>query len=338
MDIVDKLKEWNEAYRSGNPLVPDVVYDALLEELPEDHPYRNQVEPEALYKNRIKHSKPMLSMQKAKTEEEISKWIDKITESSLLNTNILPEYIYIRCSAKLDGIAGKLEGLTLTTRGDGIYGNDVSNAFNKGIKFNTNVDLLYQLGEFVVKLDYFDNNLPSFSHPRNFVSGAIMSDTVNSITNKVFKDKAIVFQSYSELPSKTIPLLALLDNFREAEEFISNSVNYKIDGVIFEVVNEDVKEKMGETDHHPNWAIALKPKDKTYQSKVIAIKWNTGRTGKVTPTIFIEPINIDGVIVRRATGHNAKIIVEMGVKVGVTVELIRSGSVIPYIIKVIKDG
>ena len=344
-DIVRRLEEWNKAYRSGNPLVPDLVYDSLLEELPENHYYRTKIEPEIIYKNRIKHSKPMLSMQKAKTEKEISKWIDSILK--VINQIGIPsKNIMIRCTAKLDGIAGKYKEFKLITRGDGLYGNDVTNALDKGIFCigainTTSTEIITQnqvLGEFVVKLDYFNENLShKFSHPRNFVSGAIMSDTVNSLTDKAFQEKAVIFQAYIDLPNKVIPILDLLNNFREAESFISNSVNYKIDGVIFEVVNEELKAYLGETDHHPNWAIALKPKDKTYTSEVISIEWNPGRTGKITPIIIMEPVTIDGVIVRRATGHNAKIIIEMGIKPGVTIELIRSGSVIPYIVKVIED-
>ena len=94
--IISQLEIYNKAYRDGKPIVPDSVYDALLDELPENHPYRNTVEPEILYKGRIKHEKPMLSMQKAKTEEEMSKWIDNIIKT----TRILPKFISIRCSAK----------------------------------------------------------------------------------------------------------------------------------------------------------------------------------------------------------------------------------------------
>jgi len=270
----------------------------------------------------------MLSMQKAKTEKEISKWIDKIYLNS---EGIDHKNILIKCSAKLDGIAGKCEGLILSTRGDGIYGNDVSNAFEKGLVFNIEKDLIYQLGEFVVNLDYFNQNLCNdFSTPRNFVSGSIMSDTVNSITNKAFQDKAIVFQAYSCLPNKIISISTLIEDFRDTELFISNSVNYDIDGVIFEVVNEKIREKMGSNNHHNHWQIALKPQDKEYASEVIDIEFKTGRTGKVTPTIIIEPINIDGVIVRRCTGHNAKYIQDTNIEIGCTIKLIRSGSVIPY--------
>lgn len=341
--IVIQLEEWNKNYRKGEPSVPDSIYDYELSKLPKDHPYRNTVEPEVLYKGRIKHSKPMLSMQKAKTREDIEKWINTI----LNKTKILPKFITIRCSAKLDGIAGKYEEFKFTTRGDGVYGNDVTNSIDKGVIFNNKImkDTICSqimnsfnpiLGEFVVKLDYFKENLSiKFSHPRNFVSGAIISDTVSSITNKAFIDSAIVFQAYSDLPHNGCSLDSLLDRFREFEKEISESVNYAIDGVIFEVVNPIVKSNLGETDSYPNWAIALKPKDKIYTSIIIDILWQTGRSGKVTPVVIIEPTMIDGVEVRRATAHNAKMVETMGLKIGAKIELIRSGSVIPYIVKVV---
>ncbi len=341
--IIKQLKEYNKAYREGKPIVSDSVYDALLDKLPEDHPYRNQVEPEELYKGRIKHNKPMLSMQKAKTEEEMSKWIDSVYKACDELNLISRSEVMFRASAKLDGIAGKYEAAKLVTRGDGQFGNDITDSFDKGLitsfqdkTINLNGPIS---GELVIKLDYFKEHLSEeFSHPRNFVSGAIMADISSPITEKAFKDNAIVFQAYSDLSTISYSIIELLENFREIEKDISSSVNYPIDGVIFEITNKELKGYMGETSHHPNWAIALKPKDKTYESTIIEIVWQTGRTGKVTPVINIEPTIIDGVEVRRASGHNAKMIETMGIKVGKRVELIRSGSVIPYILGVIEDG
>lgn len=337
--IVRQLDDWNRTYRSGEPSVPDSVYDALVNQLPEDHPYRTKVEPEELYKGRIKHNKPMLSMQKAKTEEEMEKWIDSVIDACR-RTGIYYKNVKFKATAKLDGIAGKYENHKLVTRGDGLFGNDITNSFDKGIATVFEKDSIDPtipiLGELVVKLDYFKEHLSEeFSHPRNFVSGAIMADVSSPITEKAFKDNAIVFQDYHNLSTVSYYINDLLEDFREIEEDISSSINYAIDGVIFEVVDPVIKEKMGETSHHPNWAIALKPKDATYESTVVDIKWQTGRSGKVTPVIHIEPTMIDGVEVRRASGHNAKMVETMGIEIGAKVELIRSGSVIPYILRII---
>lgn len=335
--IVMQLKELNKAYREGKPIVPDSVYDALRDKLPENHPYRHKIEPEKLYKGRIKHKEPMLSMQKARTDNDMQKWVNKILDASTIKDNLK-----IRCTAKLDGIAGKLKDGKLITRGDGIYGNDVTNCIKKGIVFR---DDLYSggLGEFVIDLDYFNErilNVTDFSNARNFTSGAIMAEieNLNPYTSKAFEDKAIAFQFYRDLPRIDSNILTLLDNFRETESIIRDSVNYLIDGVIFEVLDENLKKSLGCTNDYPNWAIALKPKDKIYISVVNEISWATGRTGKVTPTVLIEPIDIDGVKVSRASGHNARMLMDLGIEVGKTVEIIRSGSVIPYIVGVVEDG
>ena len=326
-EILKQLKIWNEAYRKGESLVPDSVYDAMVEKLPEDHIYRLKPESEE-FKNRVKHSKPMLSMQKAKTKDDIIKWQRKVINAAN-DLNIKPLEILIKCSAKLDGIAGKYENGKFLTRGDGIFGNDVTETVLKGVVYDKE-----SLGEFVVKLDYFNDNLTNFSHPRNFVSGAIMSDELSNITNRAFKDKAVIFQSYSDLPCVSFPITTIANRYKEAESFVKESVNYQIDGMILEVVDEEIKQYMGETSHHPNWAIALKPEDKIYQSTITKIDWQVGRTGKVTPVINIEPVDIEGVIVQRASGHNALMVKTLGLCEGIKVDLIRSGSVIPYIVGV----
>ena len=349
---ISQLEEWNKYYREGKPVVPDSVYDALLNTVPEDHPYRTKVEPEELYKGHIRHSKPLLSMQKAKTDEEMNKWF-RDAENSAGRLGISLKDAWININQKLDGIAGVLENDVFATRGNGIEGNDVSSVIKKGIKLKINMeyDEDFQayftmanrsIGEFVVDLHYFNKHLSidvlkdGFSNARNFVSGAVMSETLNSSTEKAYKEGAVIFQAYSNLPSYSYSLLEIRDNFREAEKALWDDKKYLIDGVILSVINKDIQKEMGESSHHPNWAIALKPKDKVYTSEVVNIHWNCGRTGKITPRVEIKPVNIDGVTVTFATGHNARMILDMGIKQGVTIEIIRSGSVIPYIVKVIK--
>jgi len=345
-DIINKLEKWNKAYRNGHPLVPDSLYDSLLEEVPEDHPYRNKPEPEQLYKGHIRHRKPLLSMQKAKTNEEVNKWLDKVQEAGFIY-GIKEDDIRICINSKLDGIACVLDNGIFATRGNGVEGNNVSSIIDKGVKLILPEDDYKAkkltefsgiiLGELVVNLKYFNDNLSiEFSNARNFVSGAVMADTLNNSTKKAFKDGAIAFQSYAMLDSFNYNIVDTRLNFRASEKEIWNNNDYLIDGVILTVLNKEIQEEMGETTHHPNYSLALKPQDEVYTSKVVNIHWNPGRTGKVTPRVELEPVDIDGTIVTFATGHNARMILDMGVKIGVTVEIIRSGSVIPYVVKVIK--
>ena len=325
---ISQLEEWNKYYREGKPVVPDSVYDALLNTVPEDHPYRTKVEPEELYKGHIRHSKPLLSMQKAKTDEEIYKWIKDVSNSAA-RLHIPVKDVWININQKLDGIACVLENKIFATRGNGIEGNDVSDIIEKGIILKTNGEDRV-LGELIVDLDYFNENLSdNFSNARNFVSGAVMSDTLNIYTEKAFKDKAIVFQGYSHLDSFSYSILEVRENFRKAEKALWDDKRYLIDGVILAVINKDIQKEMGESSHHPLYSIALKPKDKVHITTIKSIEWNCGRTGCVTPVLIVEPILIDGVTISRCTAHNAKIVVDNGLKEGIKIKIIRSGSVIP---------
>jgi len=338
--LIAQLKIYNHHYRLGNPIVPDLIYDQLVDTLKEQnwYPYETEVEPEPLYKNHIRHTKPLLSMKKAKTDEDINKWLLTV-EKSAIELGISLKDVWININQKLDGIACVLENGIFATRGNGIEGNNVSNIMDKGIMLDIPKNKKGQiLGELVIDLKYFNKYLSSeFSNARNFVSGAIMSDTLNNLTEKAFNDKAIIFQSYSTLPSFSYNLESIRDNFREAEKALWSNTDYLIDGIIFMVINEDIILEMGCTSHHPNYAIALKPNDKIYTSKVIKLHWQCGRSGKITPRVEIEPVNIDGVNVRFASGHNARMVIDMGIEIGVTVEIIRSGSVIPYIVKVVES-
>jgi len=321
----------------GTPIMSDSEYDKLLEKLDDNDSYKQTVEPEPLHKNRIKHSKPMLSMQKAKTDEEINKWLDEVN-SAARSVGIMPSKVIIRINAKLDGIACVYENGTFSTRGNGLEGNDISDIVEKGVVCCSNPNSDRVLGELVVDLPYFNCYLSDeFSNARNFVSGAVMADTLNSTTKKAFKEKAVVFQSYDMLNSYSFNLLTILDSFREAEALLWEHTPYLIDGVILMVMNPEIQNEMGCTSHHPNYAIALKPKDQVYTTKIKRIEWNTGRSGKVTPTAILEEVDIDGVKVNRATAHNAKNVIDMGLKEGVEVEIIRSGSVIPYIVGVVDN-
>jgi len=339
-ELEEMIYQANHMYRLGKPIISDSDYDKLVEQLPEDHHFRNKPEPEPMsYKGHITHTKPMLSMQKAKTDEDISKWIKKVIIASH-NIGFASEDVWISINAKLDGIACVYENGKFITRGNGLVGNDITKILDKGIRLEIPDEKIGDrvLGELVVDLEYFEKHLSrEFSNARNFVAGAVMSDKLNSYTERAFIDKAVVFQSYAELPEITYTIDSLLDNFREAESIIWNDKKYLIDGVILTVINEKIQKAMGETEHHPNYAIALKPKDESYITEIEYIEWKTGRTGRVTPTAILKPIDIDGVKVSRATAHNAKNVIDMGLKPGVKVEVIRSGSVIPYIVGVVNE-
>ncbi len=113
---------------------------------------------------------------------------------------------------------------------------------------------------------------------------------------------------------------------------------YPVDGSVIDVVNTELREVMGATNHHNNWQLAKKTKGETAVSKVEGITWQTGRTGRITPVINIKTINLSGADISNVTGHNAGNIINLNVGVGAQIEIVRSGEVIPKLLGVTKVG
>ena len=335
-EILKKLEEANKSYRDGSPIMSDSEYDNLLSTLPEEHPYRNKVESESLSENTFNHPIPMLSTQKAKTNEEILKWVKRIELEALqIGTSVCN--IHIRVTAKLDGMAAKLyDNGNLVTRGNGDKGNIVTSCFDKGVVnlFNTT-----GIGEIVMEKNYFNQHLSNnFSHPRNVVVGIVMGDEVNEDAKKALFSETVHFVTYDKIYSVECDLEEFKHTYRDIEEKVRNNTPYPIDGVVIEVINDSIKMEMGSTDHHKNWQIALKPKDEEAVTKIEYISWQTGRTGKVTPVGNVEATELDGSIVKRVTFHNAKMVKDKRLSIGTKIGIIRSGGVIPKLESVIEES
>jgi DNA ligase (NAD+) len=106
-------------------------------------------------------------------------------------------------------------------------------------------------------------------------------------------------------------------------------VDYPTDGVVAEVTDERLKERMGATAHHYRWQVAIKTKGETARTTVTGIQWQVGRTGNVTPVMEVDPVFLSGATIRRVTAHHAGNIRNAGIGIGTRIEIIRSGEVIP---------
>jgi len=341
-EIRQSIIDANEKYRNGTSFMSDYDYDKLVELAKERECYPFEgVEPEELYKGHIKHLNPLLSTQKAKTNEDMNKWFGKVLDSAR-KVGLKSLDVEIKATEKLDGIASVFYNSHLVTRGNGIEGNDITDKIKSGLVmpkcyYQARDLTIPVLGELVVDLEYFNEYLSDeFSNARNFVSGLIMSDTISSSGKVALEKKQVYMKAYNELPCSITSLLYSRTNLRDIEKEVSSFGTSLIDGVVFEVVNPEIKEEMGRNDHHNHWQIALKPSDTAYTTTIKDIEWNCGRTGKCTPVLIVETVDIDGVNVSRCTGHNAKMVVEHDLKPGVKIEIIRSGSVIPKFERVVK--
>jgi DNA ligase (NAD+) len=330
-ELVEALKRYNEAYREGHPLVSDAKYDELVETLRSrdpDNPYLVQVEPERLEgKLQVRHPVPMLSTEKAYTREQLKRFLDRVvTEGAKIGVSP----VRFKITPKLDGLAGRDDGQTFVSRGNGEVGYEISSAFEKGV-----VPIGGRgkgIGEIVIQDSYFQEHLSEiFEHPRNMVVGIVSSDaqTLNEHAKMALQDRAVHFVPYTELPQWTGSSEALFESIDEITADLTRKTDYPMDGLVVETVDETLKAQMGATTHHYRWQIAIKTRGETAISTVIDVKWQVGRLGNVTPVIEVSPVSLSGATIRRVTAHHAGLVIRKRIGKGAKIEIIRSGEVIP---------
>lgn len=337
-ELVDQLETYNRAYRDGQPLVSDQVYDDLVEKLrarDPQHPFLTAVEPETFSgRAEVRHPTPMLSLEKAYTDEQLNRFFTRLAKEAA-QLGIDP--VIYRALPKLDGLAGRDDGETFATRGNGYVGYEISNAFAKGV-----VALGGRgqgLGEIVVVQSYFEQHLgDKFEHPRNMVVGIISSDTLNEDARRALDDGQVRFVPYSQLPSWQGTADAFTDQAERITADLVAETPYPMDGIVLEVVDEALRSHLGATAHHHRWQIALKRKGRTAETVVQAIQWQVGRTGSITPVLEVEPVNLSGATIRRVTAHHAGMILKHHIGPGARIEIIRSGEVIPKMEKVLSPA
>ena len=337
--LTDLLRELNKAYYNQQPLLTDNQYDIIKEYIEVKYP-TNKVVHEIgapVEKNKVTLPYPMGSMDKIKPDTNaLANWTAKYRGPYIL-------------SCKLDGVSGlySTEGAQpkLYTRGDGNVGQDISHLIpflrlpkTKGIVIR---------GEFIIPKALFESKYKTkFANPRNMVAGIVNHKTIN----EAIKD--LHFVAYEVMkpvkkPSEQMEFLSTLDvetvlykiEKNLTNELLSNTlVNwrtnyaYEIDGVI--VANDAVYERKSGNPEHA-FAFKMVLSDQVAEAKVVDVIWSASKDGYLKPRVQIEPINLGGVKIEYATGFNGAFINDNNIGIGATIELIRSGDVIPYIRKVI---
>ena len=333
--LVAELEKLNEAYRAGTPLATDAEYDEKVEalrSLEPLHPFLLRVEPETLsIKGKVRHPSPMLSTEKAYELEDLKRFVKRVEKAALDVGAGVPTY---HVMAKLDGLAGRDDGTVFATRGDGLEGYEITSAFRKGVLPVGGRGL--GLGEIVMDLSYFEKNLKAFfEHPRNMVVGVVNSDELNENAVQALKDGAVRFVPYATLPKWKGHGDELLEQIDAIREELLGNIEYPVDGLVAEVVQESIRTHMGATSHHHRWQIAIKTRGESAVTKVESVTWQVGRTGKVTPVMEVEPVKVSGATIRRVTAHNLERLRSEQVGPGAEIEIIRSGEVIPKLEKVL---
>ena len=325
---------------------------------------------------KVRHSSPMLSLDNTYNEEELRAWEHRVHElSGRKDVNYVCELKLDGMSLSLGYDDGHL--VRGVTRGDGTVGEDVTLNVRtvRSIPLSIPKDRLKKAGippnfevrgELLMPTAAFKKlnqereraGLATFANPRNFTAG-----TVRQLDASVTAQRPLDFFAYQLLESgrtyfdrhlKTLDALdsagfkvnrsrKLVHSMEEVWDFIRDwepkreKLPYEIDGIVVKVDRTALQDELGFTGKAPRWAIAYKYAARAGITKLENVRWQVGRTGKLTPVAELAPVPIGGTTVRNATLHNMDEIVRLAVKIGDYVQVERGGDVIPKVAKVIED-
>jgi DNA ligase (NAD+) len=390
--IIERVKELRDQinyhnylyYVLDSPEIPDAQYDRLFDELmalekkyPElitpDSPTQRVGAPPLEEFKTVRHSIPMLSLNKANQETEFIEFHRRVMELSGLREE---EISYV-VEPKFDGLAVELlyqDGiLTLgSTRGDGITGEDVTlnlrtiKTIPLRLMTESPPSILEVRGEVIMNKEDFENlnrerlnkGEQIFANPRNAAAGSVRQLDPNITTKRplnmfaygvgriegleintqwdciqYLKSAGFKVSEYVKLCFHSKEVISYYEEIKA----IRDDLPYEIDGIVIKVNDFSIQRKLGELSRSPRWAIAWKfpPQQETTIIKDIMV--SVGRTGALTPVAVLEPVRVGGVEVSKATLHNEDEIRKKDIRIGDTVIIQRAGDVIPEVVQVIKS-
>jgi len=309
-NIKEVLQKAATDYYNGSPTMSDEQFDKLAE-------YGKYEEVGFSSRdNRVPHAFQMYSLQKIFSNE-----LDKQPFGNYKGATIV--------SPKLDGaavsllyVAGQLH--KALTRGDGKRGLDITEHM-KSLVPNS-------LGEFKGALLQITGEVvapKTIKNARNYAAGALNLKDRSEFASRDLRFIAYgVQESWNECWSMDMSYLL---NFGFDTVLSNDWTAYPDDGLVFRIDSHKDFADLGYTSKHPRGAYALKQRNEGVITKLVDVKWNVGKSGVVAPVAILEPVDIDGAIVSRATLHNASFIKSMNLEIGCLVEVIRSGEIIPRI-------
>lgn len=340
-ELLEFLTIANALYRSGDRLISDADYDfrflAELKQRQPDHPFLTEVEPEMIASTKtVELPVAMLSTEKAYTIDEMIRWLERIKKAAADINKPFADLIF-KATPKLDGFAAYDDGQRLYTRGDGKRGTDVSRVMQRGLVVANGGKRGLGAGEIVVSTSYFKQHLAEhFENSRNFQASVVREKELDPLVVEAIKVQAAVFYPFQLLPSWSGSAEQLEQQLATIFKQQLSAVDYDVDGVIFEIVDDELKEYMGATRRHHRWQIALKENVETAEVKVVAVHPQTSRSGRVNPVVEVEPTRLSGALIQRATAHHYGMVSSNNIGPGAIIELTRSGEVIPKILRVIR--
>lgn len=362
--LVRELNKHRDAYyNDSRPTISDAEYDKMFDELQSlekdtgiimsNSPTQTvgyEVKSEL---QKVKHSHPMLSLDKTKSEDDLIKFAgDKDCILSLKMDGLTVSLTYVE---------GKL--IKAETRGNGEVGEDITH--NAKVFENIPLTIDYKgrfeiEGEAIITYNDFEkinNTLPEdkkYKNPRNLVSGSVRQlDSgiaakrhIKFIAWKVplmeennLSNSFLYRLNYARcLGFEVVPFLTYTNNDKETLSLIIESLknganvnSYPIDGLVLALNDIQYGESLGMTGHHPKHSIAFKFYDEEVETTLLDIEWSMGKSGQLTPVAIFESVELDGTTVSRASIHNVSILTKLDLQVGDTITVYKSNQIIPQI-------
>lgn len=364
-----------EYYTSDNPSVSDSEYDRLYRELVElEAAYPDQVladSPTHRVGSKVldgfekySHQYPLYSLQDAFSREELEAFDARVRKE-------LPQPTYI-CELKIDGLSISLtyeKGILVVgaTRGDGSIGENITENLKRvkdiPLTLPEELDITVR-GECYMPRASFDlvnqvrqeNGEPEFANPRNAAAGTLRQlDTAvvakRNLSTFLYQEASPstrdsqekVLEHLERLGFVVNPKRILAKSIDEIWDFIQEvgqereKLPYDIDGVVIKVNDLAGQEELGFTVKAPKWAIAYKFPAEEKEAQLLSVDWTVGRTGVVTPTANLTPVQLAGTTVSRATLHNVDYIAEKDIRKGDTVIVYKAGDIIPAVLRVVES-
>lgn len=364
-----------EYYTSDNPSVSDSEYDRLYRELVElETAYPDQVLADSPTHRvggkvldgfeKYSHQYPLYSLQDAFSREELEAFDARVRKE-------VPHPTYI-CELKIDGLSISLtyeKGILVAgaTRGDGSIGENITENLKRvkdiPLTLPEELDITVR-GECYMPRASFDqvnqarqeNGEPEFANPRNAAAGTLRQlDTAvvakRNLATFLYQEASPstrdsqeqVLKHLEQLGFVVNPKRILAENIDEIWNFIQevgqerDNLSYDIDGVVIKVNDLVSQEELGFTVKAPKWAVAYKFPAEEKEAQLLSVNWTVGRTGVVTPTANLTPVQLAGTTVSRATLHNVDYIAEKDIRKDDTVIVYKAGDIIPAVLRVVES-
>ena len=375
-ELVELLNRYAyEYYTKDAPSVSDSEYDQLYRELVElETAHPDEILPESpthrvggvVLKGftKYQHQYPLYSLQDAFSREELEAFDQRVRKD-------FSSISYV-CELKIDGLSISLtyeNGVLVTgaTRGDGSVGEDIT----ENLKRVKDIPLVLPepvnitvRGECYMPRASFDrvnqirqeNGEPEFANPRNAAAGTLRQLDTKIVAKRnlatfLYQEVSPTDQSSQEGVLEKLARLGfvvnqervLAEDMEQIWDFIQKvaqlreDLPYDIDGIVIKVNDLAVQEELGFTVKAPKWAVAYKFPAEEKEAKILSVDWTVGRTGVVTPTANLTPVQLAGTTVSRATLHNVDYIAEKDIHQDDTVIVYKAGDIIPAVLRVVKD-